>query len=135
MVPVPMGTIKTTYDLPKNLTLAKAVGRMTADDFRKWNDDYYAGEVTLNCLWDLTQADLSDIVTGDLRDEAMQTRALADKRKGGKTALVAEGTVEFGISRMLEVFYELQYMPFAIEVFRTIDEAMKWLQFSDTDDG
>ena len=28
-----MGTIETTYDLPKNLTLAKAVGRMTADDF------------------------------------------------------------------------------------------------------
>lgn len=107
---------------------------MTASDFRTWNAAYYSGEVTLNCLWDLTQADLSDIVTGDLRDEAIQTRAFADKRKGGKTALVAEGTLEFGISRMLEVFYDLQDMPFALEVFRTIDEAMQWLQSSNSDD-
>lgn len=122
-----MGRIETTYDLAKDLTVAKAVGKMTADDFHQWTAAYYAGQVTLNCLWDLTKADLSEIVTGDLRDDALETSTVADKRKGGKTAFVSANTLSYGLCRMLEAFYDLAKVPFEVQVFRSVDEAHAWL--------
>jgi len=122
-----MGRIKTTYDLSKDLTVAKAIGKMKADNFRKWNETYYAGRVTSNCLWDLTDANLSEINTGTLRDEATVTKNLAGKREGGKTAFVTESTLEYGLCRMLEAFYDLQQVPIEVQVFRTIDDAKEWL--------
>lgn len=122
-----MGSIETTYDLPKNLTLIKATGKMRPKDFHEWTATYYAGKVTLHSLWDLTQADLSDIKTEDLRDDAVQTRDLADVRTGGKTAIVSGKSLEFGIGRMLEVFYGLEKIPFEVQVFYSIDDARQWL--------
>ena len=122
-----MGSIETTYDLAHNLTIIKATGRMKPADFREWTAAYYTGTVTLHSLWDLSQADLSDIKTEDLRDDAVQTKDLADVRKGGKTAIVSEKSLEFGIGRMLEVFYGLEDMPFEIQVFYNLDSARRWL--------
>ena len=122
-----MGIIETTYDLPKDLTIIKAVGKMKPDDFHEWTARYYAGTVTLHSLWDLTQADLSDISTDDIRYDALQTKYLAIRRKGGKTAIVAGNAFEYGLSRMLETFYDLQEMPFDVQAFRTIDHARDWL--------
>jgi hypothetical protein len=122
-----MGSIETTYDLTKDLTVAKAVGKMTADNFHKWTAAYYAGQVTLNCLWDLRRADLSEILTGDLRDDVIETKAFADKRKGGKTAFVSTSSLSYGLCRMLEAFYDLAQMPIEVQVFRSVDEAKAWL--------
>ena len=122
-----MGTIETKFDRSKDLTIVKAVGKMTADDFREWNEGYYPGDVTLNCLWDLTQADLSEINTGNLRDDATLTKSLCDKRKGGKTAFVTENTLGYGLCRMLEAFYDLQHVPIEVQVFKTMDDAKVWL--------
>jgi hypothetical protein len=79
-----MGEIETTYDLPRNLTIITAVGKMDAADFREWTASYYAGTVTLHTLWDLTRADLSNIQADDLRNDAHHTKNLADLRKGGQ---------------------------------------------------
>ena len=84
-----MGYIETTFDLPKDLTIIKAVGKMASDDFREWTASYYTGTVTLHTLWDLTQPDLSEIQTDNLRDDAAHTKSFADLRKGGKMASTA----------------------------------------------
>ena len=41
-----MGTIETTYDLTKDLTIVKAAGKMKAGDFQDWRANYYKGTVT-----------------------------------------------------------------------------------------
>ena len=123
----PMGEIETTYDLPGNLTIIKAVGKMEPGDFREWTASYYTGPVTLHTLWDLTQADLSQIQAADLRDDAAHTKLLADVRKGGKTAIVSANTLAYGMSRMLEAFYELEEIPFDVQVFHSLEEARAWL--------
>ncbi|MBC2734148.1 MAG: hypothetical protein HF981_07310 [Desulfobacteraceae bacterium] len=122
-----MGTIETTYDLTKDLTIIKAVGRMKPADFQEWTATYYAGTVTPLALWDLSEADLSEIQTDDLKKDASHTKSLSDVRKGGKTAIVTGNSLEYGLSRMLSAFYEFEQMPFEVQVFESMDEATKWL--------
>jgi len=126
-----MGNIETEYDLSGNLTVIKAEGRMKPDDFRAWTTRYYSGTVTPLALWDLTQADLSEIHAEDLRNDAAHTRSLADARKGGKTAIVSGTSLEYGLSRMLSTFYEFEEMPFDVQVFENMDDALKWLGVKD----
>lgn len=123
-----MGEIETTYDLPRNLTIIKAVGKMEPADFREWTASYYAGTVTLHTLWDLTRADLSNIQADDLRNDAHHTKNLADVREGGKTAIVSANSLAYGMSRMLEAFYQIEKIPFDVEVFHNLDDARAWLE-------
>lgn len=122
-----MGTIDTTQDLSRNLTVIVATGKMKPEDFHEWTETYYRGTVTSLTLWDLTQADLSDLRSEDLRSDAIHTKALADVRKGGKTAIVSSNSLEFGLSRVLEAFYDMENVPFEVEVFTNTENAMKWL--------
>jgi hypothetical protein len=128
-----VGTIETKCDPSRNLTVAKATGMMTSNDFLDWTADYYSGTTTLFVLWDLSEANLSEINTGNIRDDAKLTKSLADKRKGGKTAIVSGNSLEYGISRMLETFYEMEEVPFEVQVFYDIDKAMEWLGIMQTD--
>ncbi len=55
-----MGTIETTYDRARDLTIAKASGRMTAEAHREWIMTCYGGDtVTARILWDVRGADFS----------------------------------------------------------------------------
>lgn len=122
-----MGRIETIYDTSRDLTIIKATGKMTADEFSTWTSDYYSGKTTLLVLWDLTGANLSEINTNNIRDDATLTKSLADKRKGGKTAFVTGNTLEYGLCRMLEAHYDLQHVPFDVQVFSNMDDANEWL--------
>jgi hypothetical protein len=122
-----MGTIETTCDPSRDLTVVKATGKMTSDDFLDWTANYYSGSTTLHVLWDLSEANLSELNTGNIRDDAKLTKSLADKRKGGKTAIVSGNALEYGLSRMLETFYEMEEVPFEVQVFYNINDAMEWL--------
>ncbi len=122
-----MGSIETTYDLARDLTIVKATGKMKPDDFQEWTAKYYKGKVTSLCIWDLTQADLSALKTNDLIDDAKQTKNLSSVRKGGKTAIVTGNSLEYGLSRMLEVYYDIENVPFEVQVFDAMDKAEKWL--------
>ena len=122
-----MGSIETTYDLARDLTIVKATGKMKPDDFQAWTAEYYKGKVTSLCIWDLTQADLSALKTNDLIDDAQQTKSLSSVRKGGKTAIVTGNSLEYGLSRMLEVYYDIENVPFEVQVFDAMDKAEKWL--------
>ena len=122
-----MGTIETKYDLSSDLTIITAKGRMQPADFREWTAAYYSGEATSLALWDLTNADLSEIRTEDLQSDAAHTKSVADVRKGGKTAIVSGNSLEYGLSRMLTTFYEFEQVPFEVQVFESMEEAAKWL--------
>ncbi len=113
--------------MPNDLTIVTAAGRMKPVDFQEWTASYYRGRVTSLTLWDLRQADLSEIKAEDLRKDAIHTRNMAVVRKGGKTAIVSGDALAYGLSRMLETFYELENVPFDMEVFRDVEEAKSWL--------
>ena len=100
---------------------------MEADDFRQWTAAYYAGVVTHLHLWDVTCADLSRMTVEDIEEDIMVTQNVAEMRRGGKTAFVTANDLDFGISRMGEMRYEMEIGSIAYQTFRTLDEAQKWL--------
>ena len=123
-----MGEISATYDMAKNLTHVKATGNMTADDFHRWMVTYYEGDITLLTLWDLTEADILELSTDDVKEIAQRTRKIAsDARQGGKSALVFNNTFHFGMGRMFEAYSELADMPFEFRAFQSFDDAREWL--------
>ncbi len=123
-----MGTIETTYDLPNDLTVAKATGKMTSDDFKEWAEEYYVGDkITSLHLWDVTEADLSEITIEEIKEDAKRTKLLAGVRNGGKTAIVTHKDLEFGISRMSQAHHEIEVESVEYHTFRSIDEAKEWL--------
>ena len=123
-----MGEISASYDMEKNLTHVKATGTMTAEDFYRWLVTYYEGDITLLTLWDLTQADILEISTDDVKEIARRTRKVASgARQGGKSALVFNTTSHYGMGRMFETYAELANLPFEFRAFQNFDDAKDWL--------
>ena len=109
------------------LTLFKITGRIRADEIQTWQAKHYAGVVTSLHLWDLTEADLSDISLMDINEDIKRTKQLVRARAGGKTAFVTHKDLEFGISRMSEAHNEIEKMSIQYKAFRNIEEARAWL--------
>jgi len=128
-----MGSIETTYDLPNDLTIIKATGRMVADDIFSWSADYYTnGEITTLHLWDITEADLSQITPEHIIEDSRRTARMTQVRRGGMTAVVASmNTLEFGLSRMSEALHEIELVPIEYRLFTSMNEAMEWLFIGD----
>ncbi|MBN1833631.1 MAG: hypothetical protein JW896_16125, partial [Deltaproteobacteria bacterium] len=66
----------------------------------------YDSEPSLNHLWDFTETDLSQIKGDDLKDIAEFAKQYAPTRIGGRTALVSDSALGFGLARMYEAFAE-----------------------------
>jgi hypothetical protein len=129
-----MGAIETRIDRSRDLTIATATGKMTADDHRKWIKDYYdGGTITSLILWDVRGADFSEISHQDVLDHVKETTQLiARTRQGGKTAvIIATDMLGLGLSRMRENYFEMEGVPVAMQTFTRMDEAMEWLGLSD----
>ena len=130
-----MGIIETTYDRARDLTIVKATGKMTAEDHREWIKAYYSGtvEVTSRILWDVREADFSEIARQDIIDHVkLAKRPIADARQGGKTAvLIDKDMLGFGLSRMREIYFEMEGVPVAMQTFTDIDKAREWLGVED----
>ena len=125
-----MGNIETSYDLSRDLTIAKATGKMNADDHRQWVKRFYGeGTVTSLILWDVREADYSEISTKDILEHVQETKALiANVQRGGKTAVVIDkDMLGYGLSRMREIYFDLEDVPIAMQTFSSMEDAMKWL--------
>ncbi len=122
-----MVNIEKKYNLDKNLTMFKVTGKIMADDLYSCLAQYFGGRVTLRTLWDITEAQIPSATADEISNLAQYVRNLSDTRMGGKTAIVAKDDLGYGMSRMLGTLYELEQVPFEIQVFRCLDEARAWI--------
>ncbi len=122
-----MASIKTSIDHQKNLTLNIIKGDIGLRDLTEHFAEYYRGKVTSNVIWDLTEADLDNFPSEDIRCLARIGRKYIDSRNGGKTALVTNQDFAFALGRMFMVFSEMENFPVSVKTFHTRDEAMRWI--------
>ena len=123
--------IKLRVQRDKNLTTFVVYGEVSADDMLAAIKPFYEDpdfKPTLNVLWDYREG------TPDpsIRDEDIEKIVLylsnhAGKRAGGKTAIVARADLEFDVSKRYEFFTQLKGLSVTVEVFRSLGEAMIWL--------
>lgn len=123
--------ITSQVDKAKSLTIFTMTGEPNIDEIHNAIKSFWeAHELTLNGLWDVRRAKLTDLKSSDLESIAAFISRYAhrfEERNTGKTAIVASSDLQFGLSRILGTFYEIEGIPTPLKIFRNIDEAMKWL--------
>ena len=122
-----MGLITRLFEGENDLTGFTVVGDVDAEQVLSQIISFLTGEPTQLVLWDITIGSLADISSDDLRRIVERAAPFADRRKGGLTAIVCSTDLDYGLSRMFQTFAELLQIPFAIEVFRNLQEAREWL--------
>ena len=123
--------IHVEIDRLNNLTTFIVHNEVTADDALEAIKPIYEDphlRPTLNMLWDYREGSPDpSIKDEDLEKIISYLSKHAGKRAGGKTAIVARTDFEYDVSKKYEFFTKLQGLSISIEVFRTLDEAMTWL--------
>ena len=122
-----MGNIQKKIDKNADLVVYTVSGKVSAVDIKEIIELFYQGNVFKYVLWDITEGDLSSLTADDVQNLASTPREHSEKRIGGKTALVAAKDAAFGLARMFEILTEHKNFSFETHVFRSMDEATKWL--------
>ena len=128
-----MGTIETSIDLDKGLSIQTASGEVSADEIRRAISSYYEGEVTALILWDFSNSDIGSISASDVRDLVELTNAHARRRHGGKTALVFSSAFAYAMGRMFDLSKEVDDQPINHASFRDLKAALEWLGVASDD--
>ncbi len=119
--------ITSHIDKAKDLTVFTATGVLSFDKVLPVVKAFYDGDPTKHVLWDLI--DITDVQLTSEEVEAIANfrPRYEGQRASGKTAFVAQKDILFGLSRMFEIRSSVGEAPHSIMVFRSIDEAYKWL--------
>ena len=120
--------ITSSRDERMDLTIVTVEGAVSAHQVRQQIVGFLTGEPTQLVIWDIRRGSISGISADDIRMLVSAGAPHADRRRGGRTAIVCFHDVDFGVSRMFEIVAELQHIPFEIKVFRQMDAATRWLK-------
>ena len=122
--------ITSHIDREYQLTTHICKGIVSIEDLIDAIKNLYDKEPTPNHLWDFTEAETSKLTGEQVRTLASYAKSYAPSRIGGRTAIVTTNEATFGIARMYEVFAETTGQKVEIMVFRSLNEAMRWLEAS-----
>jgi len=122
-----MGSIETLFDMPLGLTISVTRGLIKLEDVLNWISNYYSGTVTQLLLWDLTEADLSEITITELKEIAAAVKKRDYLRPSGRTAFFSKGGIEYGIGRIFQEYAVMEGVESEYMSFRDMSEAKKWL--------
>jgi hypothetical protein len=111
----------------KDLTVFVATGELTFADQIAAFKEFYEGDPTKNELWDMRAITGNRISSDELRQVTFFTKQYSHKRTGGKTAMVMNSDLDYGLGRMSETFAETEDLPWEIRIFRSMDEALAWM--------
>jgi hypothetical protein len=81
----------------------------------------------LNILIDLTCADTKSLTSEQVANLSNHSKKYSHLRIGGKTAYIVNNDVDYGLARMYQIHTELKEHHEAHGVFRSLEEAMIWL--------
>ncbi len=94
-------------------------------------EKFYKQEPTALLLWDMSQADVSQITSDILQKFAKKSAELGVSRQGDRIAVIAPEDLQYGFARMSESFSEMESAPYSFRAFRTREEALQWLKSAD----
>jgi len=77
-------------------------------------------------LWDMNLFNFDSLHDDSFRSFISRLASLSEKRSGLKTAVIVKSDLGYGMMRMLQMLAEDKFK-FSIGVFRSKDQAMKWI--------
>jgi hypothetical protein len=122
--------IKKEIDKTKQLTIFTVSGEVDFDELLENYQLYYDDvQPSKNMLWDFRSAKGGNRLSQEgLRHFASFPKKYEHKRPVGKTAYVVEGDLGFGMGRMVMAYVELLDSKVDVNVFRSMNEAIQWLE-------
>jgi len=120
-------SVECWLDAENELTTLVATGPVLSGELGEALRQFYAGNPTRLLMWDMSNAQLSDVNADRLRTFIRQAAQMGARRSGGRTAVVAPQDLVFGYGRMSEAFMNAEDAPFDFRVFRTEADARAWL--------
>jgi hypothetical protein len=125
--------IDTDVNTETNTITRTVLGKLNTADIKMvtndtlFHPDFIKG---MNAIWDLTQADVSNISTHDIMDLIKHIQKGFDKRGTDfKVAIVAPGDLSYGVSKIFEGHGT--ELPVSIRVMRNRKEADVWINQAD----
>ena len=123
--------IKITKNEDRDLTIHDVTGSVSEEEMYDALENFYKGEPTTLLLWDMSQADVSQVTTETLQRFIRKSTQLGGSRQGGRTAVIASEDLQYGLARMSEVLTEIESAPYSFRAFRSRQEALRWLKSGD----
>jgi len=112
----------------KNLTIFTVTGVFSPVPVIEALEEMYRTETTLNLIWDISAADVSRVDDTQVQQILNIAKQYSSRRKNGKTAIVADKTLNFGMARMYEITAEVSDHPILHAVFKNLEDAVEWLE-------
>lgn len=126
-----MANISRTAIPEHNLAIFTVEGSACRDEFLQTVMNIPPGESTSNIIWDVSNGTVEQIESRDLQKITRFLKTGHGMRPGGKTALVGPRDLEFGMGRMFQAYAELEKLEVAYKTFRTMEEAIAWIESGD----
>jgi len=121
------GHIRCVTDAEHDVTLVTVVGAVDAAAVSEHIMAFLTGDPTPLVLWDLRAGSVTSLSLVDVMGIIQRAKPLADRRRGGRTAIVCAQPLDYAVSHMFRAMAEAMQIPFAIAVFREYAEARGWL--------
>ena len=115
-------------DPSKKLTTFIATGKISSDEIIETIESFYKKQPRNHVLWDFRYADVDALIFSD-ELEKIATRFFKPhwkSQKIGKTVVAASIDLWFGVAKMYAKFAEIKNLSHIIQIFRFMDEAIKW---------
>jgi hypothetical protein len=125
-----MTILSQVYDDTRRLTIFTAEGDLTFDEQMGALRDFYQGTPTANVIWDLRMTRGNSISVVELRKIIAFIKQYAEKRPRGRTALVSANNLDFDWGRVVEMYAEIENLPWHIRTFPLMDDATGWVNGS-----
>ena len=120
--------IERQFDPAQSLLICTATGDLTFDQVIDLQKEYFEKYLAKNVILDLSLASFKKFETRDIEVIA----DISDTKRGlrpanSKTAIVATSPVAYGLARMYAIFSEFKELPWELDVFESMDEALDWI--------
>jgi hypothetical protein len=122
-------SITSKIDPSKRLITFIATGKISSNEIVETIELFYKKQPSNNVLWDFRYADLKALIFSNELENITTTFTKLNWKlqKAGKTAIVASADLWFSVARMYAKFAEIKNLSHIIQIFRFMDEAIKWL--------
>jgi hypothetical protein len=122
-----MAKISKSYESDIDLTTFAVEGEVTADDIWEQTFAFLSAKPSKLALWDFTAGTIQLISSQELKEIARRGGNILDKIDDGKVAIVAPKDIDYGITRVFQVFSEMEHFPLEVATFREKNDAREWL--------
>jgi hypothetical protein len=104
-----------------------AKGRLTFPEIRSKMGDFSLAGFPSHVLCDIRRATVADLTNREIEDIIKIIGRQVHRYRVKRAAIVAHGSVDLGLARVLSTFSEIADLPIKVATFRTTEIARSWL--------